>query len=491
MKHCPECNKNYADPTLSFCLNDGSPLVYGKAVEEPATAILSEAGEKEMVFRRTDVTGESPTRIFDASDPESTELSHRKIPSERKFIIVAVLLMIAIGIGGYWYYGRGVAKQIESIAVMPFTNDGGNPEFEYLSDGMTESLIQSLSQLPSLNVKARSSVFRYKGKDANPQTIGKELNVQAVLNGRVIQRGQDLILNVELIDAQTENILWTENYSRKMSNLVSLQSEIARDLSQKLKTKLSGADQQKLSKNYTENAEAYRLYLLGKSYWNKRGRENIEIGIGYYQQAINVDPNFALAFAGLADAYAQPTQQPAGMPKARQAALKALELDDGLAEAHTAFARVLAGHDYDFAGAERELLRSIDLNPNYALAHSIYGTLLANLGKFEAAEAKYRRALELEPLSLPLNVGYGQILTKARRYDDAIAQLKKALELDKNFFLTHLALGDAYQLKGNYAASVEERARSADAVGDSQYAALIRESFAKGGWEGFLRHDTG
>ena len=164
--------------------------------------------------------------------------------------------------------------------------------------------------------------------------------MQAVLNGRVIQRGQDLILNVELIDAQTENILWTENYSRKMSNLVSLQSEIARDLSRKLKTKLSGADQQKLSKNYTENAEAYRLYLLGKSYWNKRGRENIEIGIGYYQQAINVDPNFALAFAGLADAYAQPTQQPAGMPKARQAALKALESDDGLAEAHAAFARV-------------------------------------------------------------------------------------------------------------------------------------------------------
>jgi eukaryotic-like serine/threonine-protein kinase len=486
VKHCPECNKNYADPTLSFCLNDGSPLVYGQAVEEPATAILPETG----IATGTDAPGESPTRIFDASDPGSAERSQPKTPSQKMFLIVAVLLAIAIGIGGYWYYGRGVTKQIESIAVMPFTNEGGNAEFEYLSDGIAESLIASLSQLPNLNVKARSSVFRYKGKDVNPQTIGKELSVQALLNGRVVQRGQDLILNVELIDVETENVLWTENYARKMSNLVTLQSEIASDLSQKLKTKLSGTDEQKLAKIYTENAEAYRLYLLGKSYWNKRGPKNIEIAIGYYQQAINLDPNFALAFAGLAEAYAQPSQQPTGMTKARAAALKALELDDSLAEAHVAFARVLVDHDYDFSGAAHELRKAIELNPNHGQAHSRYGALLANLGRFDAAEAEYRRSLELEPVSPVINAGFGLMLIRARRYEEAIAQLKKAVELDPNFFLTHSILSDAYQLTGDYAASVEERARSADAAGNPQSGALMRESFAKGGWEGFLRAMT-
>ena len=490
MKRCPACRRDYTDETLNFCLEDGVWLVDGASNDEPATALLPEPVAVATAFRRTGVTGESPTRIFDNADPGSAESSQLKTPSRRKFLIIAVVLVIAVSIGGYLYYSRGMAKQIGSIAVMPFTNDGGNPEFEYLSDGMTETLIASLSQLPGLNVKARSSVFRYKGKDASPQTIGKELNVQAVLNGRVIQRGQDLILNVELIDAQTENVLWTENYTRKMSNLVSLQSEIARDLSQKLKTKLSGSDEQKLAKNHTENAEAYRLYLLGKSYWNKRGSKNIETAVGYYQQAISIDPNFALAFAGLAEAYAQPAQQPTGMPKARAAALKALELDDGLAEAHAALARVLLDHDYDFPGAERELLRAIDLNPNYGQAHIRYGNLLANLGKFEAAEAEYRRGLELEPLSPGFNAGYGQMLTKARRYDDAIAQLKTALEFDQDFFLTHTALSAAYQLKGNYAASVEERARSAEGLGNPQDAALIRESFAKGGWEGYLRAMT-
>ncbi len=276
------------------------------SIDEPATAILREA----------DVSGEDATRTF---DPGNNNLRAKQVRMQRLILGVAAAVVVVAVLGwlGYRYYGGSKMRQIESIAVMPFVNESGNPEVEYLSDGMTETLIASLLQLPDINVKARSSVFRYKGKDTNPQTVGKELNVQAILNGRVIQRGQDLILNVELIDVETENALWTENYTRKMSNLVSLQNEIARDLSQKLKTKLSGTDEQKLAKNYTENAEAYRLYLLGKSYWNKRGPKNIEIAIGYYQQAINLDANFALAFAGLAEAYAQPSQQPPGMAKAR------------------------------------------------------------------------------------------------------------------------------------------------------------------------------
>jgi TolB-like protein/Tfp pilus assembly protein PilF len=405
--------------------------------------------------------------------------------------VVGIILVTALGIGGYLYYGRNSNKQIESIAVMPFVNESGDPDVEYLSDGMTEALIGSLQQIPKLNVKARSSVIRYKGKETDAQTIGRDLNVQAILNGRVVQHGQALTLYVELVDARTENSLWRHSYDKAMTDLVSLKNDIARDVAEGLKIKLSGEDEKRLAKNYTANAEAYRLYLLGRSYWNKRGSDNIEKAIGCFQQAIDIDPNFALAFAGLAEAYAQPSQQPAGMPKARQAAQRALSLADGLAEAHTAIARVFTEHDFNFSAAEQELQRALALDPGNAQANLRYGSLLANMGRFEAAETKYRRALELEPLSPGINTGYGSMLTYARRYDDAIAQLKKAVELDQNFFLAHSALSAAYQLKGNYSDSVEERARYFELNGKLQFAASIRESFVKDGWEGYLRNMTG
>jgi tetratricopeptide (TPR) repeat protein len=272
-----------------------------------------------------------------------------------------------------------------------------------------------------------------------------------------------------------------------MANLVSLQTDVARDLLQKLKTKLSSADEQKLAKSYTDNPEAYDLYLQGMSFWNKRTRRNVEISIGFFQRAINVDPNFALAYSGLAEAYAQPSQQPQGMPRAREAALKALSLDQNLAEAHLALARVLATYDYDFAGSERECLRAIELNPNLALAHSRYGTHLMFLGKFEPAERELRRALELEPLSPIINFAYGGLLIASRRYDEAIAHLKKSLELDEEYWLAHANLARAHQLKRNYQASIEERVRVAEINENTKLAAGIRESFERGGWEGYQR----
>jgi TolB-like protein len=251
-----------------------------------------------------------------------------------------VLLLGVIGFG-YWLYTNRApnAAQIESIAVLPFTNESGNNDIEYLSDGMTETLISSLSQLPKLNVKARSSVFRYKGKDTNAQTIGKELNVQAILNGTVVQRGSDLALHIELIDAQTESVLWSADYKQPMTNLVSLQSEITRDVSSKLKVKLSGADEEKVRKNYTANPEAYQLYLKGRFYWNRRTAENLKKAIEQFQQAADKDPNYALAYVGLSDCY-QLLEDYAGtpasetLPKAKRYAERALEIDDSLAEAH-------------------------------------------------------------------------------------------------------------------------------------------------------------
>src|SRR5207249_9299905 len=239
------------------------------------------------------------TSLVDAAHPTSsaeyivTEIKRHK---GRLTVALAVLLLAAVGFG-YWFSARRAsnATQIESIAVLPFVNASGNSDVEYLSDGMTESLITSLSQLPKLSVKARSSVFRYKGKDVPPQQVGKELNVQAILNGRVVQRGNDLTLHIELVDVKTETALWSGDYNRSMANLVSLPGEIARDVSSKLRLKLSGADEQKLAKNYTANAEAYQLYLKGRYHLLKLTPPEIQTGISYFQQAIEIDPSYALA----------------------------------------------------------------------------------------------------------------------------------------------------------------------------------------------------
>ena len=408
-------------------------------------------------------------------------------------LLVAAIAAIAYFASSRYFAGSGTAG-IESVAVLPFVNESGNTDVEYLSDGMTETLISSLSQLPKLNVKARSSVFRYKGKDADAQTIGKELNVQAILNGRVIQRGEQLTLSLELVDARTENVIWSEQYNRRQTDLLALQSEIARDVSQKLKIKLSGADEQRMAKNYTENTEAYQLYLRGNFYVDKRREKDIRKGIEYFEQAIAIDPNYALAYIGLASAYgALPNYSNVSrrevIPKVKDATLKALLLDNNLAEAHTMFGFVLTT-DGDLAGAEREYKRAIELNPNSAMAHHFYGNLASRMGRHEEALAKSQRSLEIEPLSLIFNRALGDRLFFFRRYDEAIAQLKKTLELDAGFASAHYMLALAYQMKGNYTEAVEEQAIYQELIGEPQKAALIRESYAKRGWQGFLRTIT-
>jgi eukaryotic-like serine/threonine-protein kinase len=410
------------------------------------------------------------------------------------YIVLSVSLLTTIGLL-YWFVLRGAAvrEQIESVAVMPFANESGSADNDYLSDGMTESLINSLSQIPKLNVKARSTVFRYKGRERDARAVGRELNVQAILNGRVTQRGDQLTLSLELIDVDTENVIWSERYNRRQTDLVALQSEIARDVSQKLKTKLTGAEERKLAKNYTENPEAYQLYLQGRYFWNKQTNKEVEKSLEYFQRAIALDPNYALAYAGIADALSLnvigATRE--RMTKAYEAALKAVSLDPELAEAHTALGRILAAYDYDFAGAEREMRRAIELNANYATAHHFLGDLLSVLGRHTEAEVEFRRALELEPLSVPINSIYGSALISARRYDEGIARLKKTLEMDPNFAAAHARLSIAYHALGRYDESIEERAKFLELNGDSQSAAATRESFAKGGWRGFLLFMTG
>jgi serine/threonine-protein kinase len=449
---------------------------------------------------------ETKTQILNAT---TTDVAHTTSSAEyiageikqhkRGFAVgLAILLLAAIGFG-VWFFGNRQANlsNIESIAVLPFVNESGNADNEYLSDGMTETLISSLSQLPKLSVKARSSVFRFKGKDINPQIVANELSVQAVLLGRVIQRGEQLTLRLELVDARNENVIWSEQYNRKQADLVSLQTEIARDVSNKLKTKLSGADKQKLSKNYTENTEAYQLYLKGRYHWNKRTAADIRKSVDYFQQAIDKDPTYALAYAGLADAYIlvanyTNTSPHDAYPKARAAAMKALEIDETLAEAHAALASVNDEYLWNFAEAEKEYKRAIELNPNYATARQWYAEYLLVMGRNEEATREIKRAQELDPLSLIINAIVGYTYMENRQYDQAIEQLRKTVEMDQNFPRARLYLALTYERKGMFEEAISEYEKHSILNGTSpeeaaKEAAALREAYKKSGANGYWR----
>ena len=442
MKHCPKCSRTFTDETLNFCLDDGEWLV-GAESDEPATAILTSEAATRV---QSSETGFPPERIPPASG---------NLAAERKHIlaVIGILLVTAGGIGGYWFYGNRTGKQIDSIAVMPFVNESGNPDVEYLSDGMTESLINSLSTLPNLSVKARNTVFRFKGKEIDEKKVGQELSVQAVLFGRFTQRGDDLTLSLSLVDSGTGNALWGEQYDRKMRDLPVLRNEIVRDVAQKLRSRLTNADSTNLTKNYTANAEALRLYFSGRYSWSKRTTESVRKSIEFFNQAIEKDPNFALAYSGLADAYVVPALSMAPrdvMPKAKAAATRALEIDSTLAEAHTSLARVLQVYDWNWAEAEREYKRAMELDPRYPLAHQWYGGYLERTGRWEEGLAEMRVAIELDPLSGSTNFELGLFYFFARDFDRAIQQLQKTLDLEPGFPAALQTLVIAYAQKGQH-----------------------------------------
>ncbi|MDH3494208.1 MAG: tetratricopeptide repeat-containing serine/threonine-protein kinase, partial [Acidobacteriota bacterium] len=384
---------------------------------------------------------------------------------QHKFASFFGMITVVVALAAYSYYAffGGVAGQIDSIAVMPFVNASDDKNVEYLSDGMTENLISSLSKIPALSVKARSSVFLYKGKILSPGEIGEELNVQAVLLGRVVQRGEDLSLNLELVDVRTENVLWSEKFDRKMSDLVSLQSEIAREVSETLRIELTSAEREQVARSYTKNSEAQKLYLQGRSHWIQRNEtekpktlEEFEKAIEYFEQAIREDPNFALAYSGLADVYHLMPMYAGGrshayMPLAKKAALKALKLDNELAEAHASYAEVMYLYDFDWETAEREYKRAIELDPNYATVRHWYSQFLSNKGMHDQAISEMSKALELEPDSKFFNLMMGYKYFFARRYDEAIAQYQRAIDLFPESFSLNQYLADCYQAKGMYA----------------------------------------
>jgi tetratricopeptide (TPR) repeat protein len=330
-------------------------------------------------------------------------------------------------------------------------------------------------------VKSRSSVFRYKGKETDAKTIGNELGVQAVLNGHVMQRGDQLSLSLELIDAATENVIWTDQYDRQASDLASLQNVIARDVSTKLKIQLSSSDLEKLAKKYTNDPEAYRLYLQGRFYWNKRVGQEFEKAESYFQQAVARDPNFALGYVGLAD-----FQEDNDRPRKKEYIRRALEIDDNLAEAHASLGYQYM-MDYNWPESERELKRAIELNPNYPQAHQWNGARLMMNGKYDEARPELTRALELDPMSPGINLYYNVLLEVTGKYDECILQSKRLLEIEPAFTWVYIQLGRCYRLKGDHQNTVENHARYMEILGNTERAKAMREVFAKGGWQGYLR----
>ena len=381
---------------------------------------------------------------------------------------------------------RQFHKAIDSLAVLPLMNTSNDPESEYLSDGITESIINTLSQIPKLRVMARSTVFRYKGREVDPLAVGSALNVRAILTGRVLQMRQTLIIKVELVDVADGSQLWGEQYERESGDILAIQREISREITANLRLKLSGEQKKRLEKQPTENANAYQLYLKGRYCWNKRTEQGLEKGIEFFSQAIEADPLFALAYVGLADSYnmlaAYNLSQPrAVLSRAKAAAERALEIDSELAEAHTSLAKVSADYDWDWPAAEREFKRALELNPNYATAHHWYALHLMAMGTFEEAAAELKRAQQLDPLSLSINASAGLPFYWSRRYDEAIEQFRRTLELDLGFPLAHVLLGQAYAQKGMYDEAIAELSRASELDPTPRARAILAYTLAVAG----------
>jgi TolB-like protein/Tfp pilus assembly protein PilF len=346
-------------------------------------------------------------------------------------------------------------EAIESVAVLPFANDSADPDGEYLSDGITETLINNLAQIWNLRVVARSTVFRYKGKDIDPQKAGNDLHVRAVVSGRLLQRGNTLIVRAELIDVATGGQLWGGQYNRKPEDVFALQEDLSREISEKLRLQLIVDEKQRLTKRHTEDAEAYRLYLKGRYHWNKRSPEGLQKAVEYFQQALDRDPAYSLAYAGLADTYAylsffNVVAPREAMPKAKTAAVKGLEIDKDLAEAHVSLGYVSFTYDGDWPAAGKHFEQALALNPAYSRGHTFYTFYLSSSGRSEEALEVAKGALDLDPASPAVSHSLAVQLYLARKFDRAIEQAHDTLEMDANFAISYAVLGEVYLSKGMY-----------------------------------------
>lgn len=455
----------------------------GDSIRIPATGINSGQVSAASLSQST------PT-VQDVSSAEYIASGIRR--HKRGFFLGGLALVLAVVAGVLFITAGG--NKIDSLAVLPFVNNSDDRDADYLSDGISESIIFDLSRLPGLKVIPRSSVFRYKGAQADPQTVARELGVRAVFTGTIRLQGDNLLVSGELIDTKDNRLLWGQQFNHKVSDALSVQREISKSISEKLRLNLSGEEQELVTKRRTDSGDAYQEYLKGQFWLNKRSPEGFQKAIEFFNHATENDPAYALAYAGLADCYAlqgtyallEPSE---GFPKAKAAATKALAFDPQLAEAHTSLANILTSYDWDFANAEKEFKRAIELNPNYPTAHQWYSEHLQVMGRFDEAIAEINRARELDPLSLIIGAVAGRTYYCGRKYDQAIEELEKTLRMDRSFGPASAFLSQALMKKGMHEKAIsaaQEPARSAPGV--SVYLTILGNAYAMSGRRSEAEH---
>lgn len=469
MKRCPQCNRVETDEALKFCRVDGATLINDSSSlgSEVGTAQLGAPTDTSEVHtsilpKNTGGTvgrATGPTTTLPTPSISATQQS--PATGKRKWLIVltAAIVLIVFGIASYLIFQRfntaGKNKAIESIAVLPFENNSNTTDSDYLSDGLADSVIYRLSQLPNLKVSPTSSVMRYKRKQTETTTIARELGVDAVMTGRLAQIGDNLQISVQLVDARTEKLLWAEQYDRKMSDLLATQREIASTIAEKLQLKLAG-NEKGLTKKYTDSNEAYQLYLRGRYSFAKRTRDEMLRAIEYYQQAVKVDPKFALAYARISETYgsmpAYPYLSPKeAFPQAKAAAQQALEIDPTLAEAHTFLAYSLIIYDWNWQDGERSFKRAIELDPNNSSAHFRYGQVyLGPMGRLDESIAEIKRGLDGEPLDINMGATMAWFYLAEGQKDKALEQARKAYDLEPNHPIGRWIMCQTYTENGMY-----------------------------------------
>jgi len=470
--------KTTADMVVSILDRQPAPVSrYAPNAPEELEWIISRAlakdrDERYQVIKTmlTDLKRLRKRMLFDAGQEETAELSLDEVVSVQERRLSSKDSGRTANTSTRLSSGSQRAL-LDSLAVLPFFTTSGDPNAAYLAEGIPESLILNLSRLSELRVMAWSTVARFRGREVDALDIGRELGVRAILAGRMYQFADDLVIKTELVDVGDGSQIWGGQYRRKLDDLFTIEQELSREICERLRLRLNEEERERLAKRYTENAAAYQAYLKGRYHWNQRTAKGIRKAIESFQEAIKLDDDYALAYAGLADCYclasiygAAPPR--AVMPRAKVAARTALDLDDGLAEAHTSLAAALVWFDWDWEASEREFKRAIELNPHYAVAHHWYGSvLLSAQGRFDEALASERRALELEPLSLVINSNLGFICYQAGRFDEAKGHLLRTLEMDDNFVYARFHLGLCHAHLGSYDQAIAELERAMEQAG--------------------------
>jgi serine/threonine protein kinase/tetratricopeptide (TPR) repeat protein len=476
---------------INKCLEKDCDLRYQHASEMRADLkrLKRETGSgRSATLPTVDATGEI-SKLSSGAGDAATPVA--KNATKYWMGAVAAVVVIAAAVGAFLWHES--AKHIGSMAVLPFVNASSDANNEFLSDGLTEDLISTLSQLPNMKVMARSTVFRFTGKEDDPAKIGQTLKVDAVLTGRITRRGDALSISTDLVNVTDGSEIWGAQYTRKLAEVSTLQEEITHDIAAKLRSKLTVEQQKQIARGTTSNSEAYQLYLRGRSHWNKRTADDLKKSIEYFRQAIEHDPTYALAYVGLAEAYEVSSGYGVYAPKdavsrAESAATQARGLDPNLGEAHSVLAYVKTAR-FDWEGAEKEFKRTIELAPNYANAHYFYAfSCLVPLGRMQAAILEFRKALEIDPLSPIINANFGRTLIMARRYDEAGEQLRKTVDLEPSFRVAHLGLRDLYEAQGKYEEARSEHIKFAGAS-EVEVASLFRQPGAKGYWQARVEYD--